>query len=71
MKKVKITVMRIASYPDLMAEYENPISHACDMVLGQNFTANGWQRPEGFWLQRLGHDLPLCADAVPRGRKLL
>ena len=48
MKKVKITVMRIASYPDLMAEYENPISHACDMVPGQNFTVNGWQRPEGF-----------------------
>lgn len=48
MKKVKITVMRIASYPDLMAEYENPIAHACDMVLGQSFTANGWQRPEGF-----------------------
>ena len=47
MKKVKITVMRIASYPDLMAEYENPIAHACDMVLGQSFTANGWQRPEG------------------------
>ena len=47
MKKVKITVMRIASYPDLMAEYENPISHACDMVLGQSFTAGGWQWRDG------------------------
>lgn len=31
MKKCKITVMRMASYPDLMEQYENPIEHACDM----------------------------------------
>ena len=47
MKKVKITVMRMALYEDLMALYENPIEHACDMKLGQVFIANGWQRPEG------------------------
>ena len=47
-KKVRITVMRMACYTDLIAEYENPISHACDMKLGQSFTANGWQKPEGF-----------------------
>jgi uncharacterized repeat protein (TIGR04076 family) len=48
MKKVRITVMRKASYPDLMAKYENPISHACDMQKGQVFIANGWQIPHGF-----------------------
>ena len=48
MKKVRITVKRIARYDDLIAQYENPIQHACDMVLGQTFVANGWQRPEGF-----------------------
>ena len=48
MKKVKITVMRITQYPDLMEKYENPIEHACDMVEGQVFIANGWQKPEGF-----------------------
>ena len=47
-KKVKITVMRIAKYDDLIEKYENPIAHACDMTLGQVFTANGWQKPEGF-----------------------
>lgn len=47
MKKVKITVMCMAQYEDLMALYENPIEHACDMQLGQVFIANGWQRPEG------------------------
>ena len=48
MKKVKITVMRLARYDDLIAQYENPIEHACDMVVGQSFIANGWQKPEGF-----------------------
>ena len=42
MKKCKITVMRITQYEDLMAQYENPISHACDMEVGQGFIANGW-----------------------------
>ena len=47
MKKVKITVMKIACYQDLIDQYENPIVHACDMKLGQVFIANGWQRPTG------------------------
>ena len=46
-KNVRITVMRKASYPDLMAKYENPIEHACDMEEGQIFIANGWQKPGG------------------------
>ncbi len=48
MKKVRITVMRKACYHDLMAQYENPIEHACDIREGQVFIANGWQRPDGF-----------------------
>jgi len=48
MKKVRITVMKISEYRDLMARYENPIEHACDMKEGMVFTANGWERPEGF-----------------------
>ena len=47
MKKCKITVMRMASYPDLMEQYENPIEHACDMKIGQVFIANGWKKPDG------------------------
>ncbi len=47
MKQVRITVKRKACYQDLMAEYENPIEHACDMEEGQVFIADGWQRPEG------------------------
>ena len=48
MKKIKITVMRIACYQDLMEQYENPIEHACDMQVGQVFIADGWGKPEGF-----------------------
>lgn len=48
MKKVKITVMKITRYDDLIAKYENPIEHACAMAVGQSFIANGWQKPEGF-----------------------
>ena len=48
MKKVRITVKRIACYQDLIEEYENPIEHACDMQPGMAFVANGWEKPEGF-----------------------
>lgn len=47
MKRVKITVMRITTYADLMAEYENPIDHACDMRLGQSFIIEDDTKPEG------------------------
>ena len=48
MKQVKITVMKMARFDDLIAQYENPLEHACDMKVGQTFVANGWERPEGF-----------------------
>ena len=48
MKKIRITAIRKASYPDLMAKYENPIEHACDIEDGTVWVANGCQRPEGF-----------------------
>lgn len=47
MKQVRITVMKVASYPDLMEQYENPILHACDMREGQVFLADGWKKPSG------------------------
>ena len=47
MRKVRITVMRKACYPDLMEKYENPIEQPCDIEEGQVFITNGWQRPNG------------------------
>ena len=48
MRKVKITVKKIACYEDLIKKYENPIEHACDMQLGQEFISTNAQKPEGF-----------------------
>lgn len=48
MKKVKITVMKISKYEDLIEKYENPISHACDMKLGQEFISKDAMMPVGF-----------------------
>ena len=47
MKRVRITVKKIARYDDLIEQYENPIEHACSMELGQTFVANGWNQPVG------------------------
>jgi uncharacterized repeat protein (TIGR04076 family) len=48
MKTVKITVMRMARYDDLIEKYENPIEHACDMHLGDIFICKNAKKPEGF-----------------------
>lgn len=48
MKKVKIAVMKMVCYTDLMEKYENPILDACNMKLGQTFIANGWEKPKDF-----------------------
>lgn len=48
MEKVKITVMRIACYDDLIKQYENPMEHACDMKLGQTFISENAQKPQRF-----------------------
>ena len=47
MKKVKITVMKIARYDDLIARFENPIEHACDLILGQTFYSINGEKPIG------------------------
>ena len=68
MKKVKITVMRISRYADLMERYENPIEHACSMEEGMIFVANGWQKPKGFCESAWESLSPLRDDPGPRGR---
>lgn len=48
MKDIRITVMRIAQYPDLMALYENTIEHMCDMHPGDTFIARQGKKPPEF-----------------------
>ena len=45
---MRITAVRKTEYRDLMAKYENPIEHTCDIVVGQQWISIGAQCPEGF-----------------------
>ena len=51
-KAVRITAIRRTIYPDLMALYENPMEHACDVAEGQVFISHDGRCPDG-----------LCAEA--------
>ena len=44
---VRITAVRQTVYEALMAQYENPIEHACDITVGQSFISVDGERPEG------------------------
>ena len=68
MKNVKITVMRVACYKDLMEKYENPIEHACEMKEGQVFIAYEGKKPEGFCDSAWGVISPF-AVALANGEK--
>ena len=46
MKKVKITALRKTCYPDLMAQYENPIEHACNVEEGMTWVSENGEKPE-------------------------
>lgn len=48
MKTVKITAIRKTEYPDLMAKYENPIEHTCDVKEGMTWISENGQKPENF-----------------------
>ncbi len=45
MKKVKITVVKKGCYPDLMAKYENPIDHPCDVEEGMVWVSENGEKP--------------------------
>lgn len=48
MNTVRITAIRQTIYQDLIAQYENPIEHACSIREGQQWIATDGQCPEGF-----------------------
>lgn len=45
---IQIRAVRKASYPDLMALYENPMEHPCDVEEGQVWYSTGGRQPDGF-----------------------
>jgi uncharacterized repeat protein (TIGR04076 family) len=48
MKPVRITAIRKACYQDLMARYENPIEHACDVEEGMVWISRNGEKPQDF-----------------------
>lgn len=46
MKQVKITAIRKVQHTDLMAAYENPILHACDVTEGQTWISTDGKCPD-------------------------
>ena len=47
MLKVRITAIRQTIYNDLIAQYENPIEHACDIKQGQQWISVNGKCPDG------------------------
>ena len=47
MRKVKITAVRQVIHKDLMAKYENPIEHTCDILEGMSWVSVDGRKPDG------------------------
>ena len=66
MGKVRITALRKTTYPDLMARFENPIEHACEVREGQVWISENGERPEGMCPAAWDSMKPF-AEALARG----
>lgn len=66
LKPVRITAMRQTVYRDLMAQYENPIEHACELHVGDVFVSEGAQRPEGL-CESAWESMRAFVEALARG----
>ena len=66
MKTVKITVMKMVKHDDLIAKYENPIQHACDMQLGQTFYSVNGEKPDNM-CDSAWESMRPFAEALARG----
>jgi len=66
LRAVRITAMRQTVYRDLMARYENPIEHACDIGVGQTFVSIDGKRPEGL-CESAWESMRTFVEALARG----
>lgn len=51
MRKVRITAVRRVEHRDLMAKYENPIEHTCDILEGMSWVSVDGRKPDGLCLE--------------------
>ncbi len=67
MYKCKITVMKKCFHADLIAKYENPIEHACDLSVGQVFISENGEKPKDLcpsaWLSLQPYTMALAYGA--------
>ena len=66
MKKVRITAVRKVQHEDLMAQYENPTEHACDVTEGQWWTCTDGQCPDGL-CPEAWKSMKVFVEALARG----
>lgn len=66
MKTVKITAVRRTEHRDLMALYENPIDHACDIREGMTWTSVDGRKPDGL-CDEAWKSMREFAEALARG----
>ena len=65
MNKVRITAIRQTVYTDLMAKYENPIEHTCDVIEGQKWISENAKGEGNFyegWMQNPMSAMISCND---------
>ncbi len=67
MNDVRIQVMKMAKYDDLIKEYENQIEHACDLHLGDTFVSRNAERPAGFCTSAWGTIAPFVTELAHGG----
>ncbi|MBR1935761.1 MAG: TIGR04076 family protein [Muribaculaceae bacterium] len=63
---IKITAIRQTVYRDLIARYENPIEHACDVRVGDTWWSREGECPAGFCPEAWATLRPF-AEALARG----
>ena len=66
MKQVRITALRKTQHNDLMARYENPILHACDVREGESWVSINRKCPENF-CPEAWKSIREFAEALARG----
>jgi len=69
MTRCRITVMRMVLHAYLKERYENPIEHACDLKLGQEFISVDCKRPEGLCESAWNVMLPFV-ESISKGEEI-
>ncbi|MBO6068871.1 MAG: TIGR04076 family protein [Bacteroidales bacterium] len=66
LKRVRITAVRKVSHPDLMAKFENPIEHTCEVCEGQSWISVDGLKPDGL-CQSAWESMRSFVEALARG----